>query len=78
MPGTRTVVVRRPRVLLLTRSGPAPSEPIKPRLDAVRRTGPSLSDLRKPKLTSGPYALAEVNLLSMPPPGGQAEALTCS
>ena len=78
VPGIRTVVVRRPLLLLLTRSGPAPSEPVRPRLDAVRRTGPSLSDLRKPKLMSGPYALTEVDLLSMPPPGGQAEAPTCS
>ncbi len=57
MPGTRTVVVRRPLVLLLTRSGPAPSEPVKPRLEAVSRTGPSLSDLRNPKLMGKPYAL---------------------
>ena len=57
VPGTRTVVVRRPLVLLLTRSGPAPSEPVRPRLEAVSRTGPSLSDLRNPKLMGEPYAL---------------------
>jgi len=52
LPGTRTVVVRRPLLLLLTRSGPRPVLAVTPRLDAVRRNWPSRPDLRKPKPTT--------------------------
>ena len=63
LPGTRTVLVCLPRLLLLTRSGPRPVEAVTPRLDAVRRSGPSRTLLRKPndttcssKVRAAPYA----------------------
>jgi len=55
-PGSRNDVVRRPRLLLLTRTGPSPVDALRPDLDAVSRSGPSRTDLRKPKGMPGPYA----------------------
>lgn len=55
VPGMRTVFVRRPVVLRVTRNGPPPTEADRPRFEAVTRKGPTRLLFRKKRAMPQPF-----------------------